>query len=273
MREGDHVAILPNWPHCELPSSLHAEQRDDIALLALARPAKRNALNLDMVLGIERFFDHLPDTVKVVVLHGLGDHFSAGLDLAEAHEQDATAGVHHSRAWHRAFSKIEFGPVPVISVLHGAVVGGGLEIAASSHIRIADESAYYALPEGIRGIFVGGGGSVRVSRLIGVSRMQEMMLTGRTYGAQEGLALALSHYVVPKGEGLAKGLELARKVAQNAPMSNFALIQALPRIAEASPDTGLLMEALIASITSADGEAKRRLRDFLEKRAAKVVHG
>lgn len=265
--------VAQPWPHCDLPPSLQAHADGDIALLALARPAKRNALSLDMVGGVERFFDTLPDSVKAVVLHGLGDHFSAGLDLSEAHEMDASAGVAHSRTWHRAFSKIEFGTVPVISVLHGAVVGGGLEIAASTHIRVAEESAYYAFPEGIRGIFVGGGGSVRVSRLIGASRMQEMMLTGRTFGAQEGLAMALSHYVVPKGEGLAKGRELAKRVAQNAPMSNFAVIQALPRIADADPQTGLLLEALISSIAANDGEAKRRLRDFLEKRAAKVSHG
>ena len=263
----------PQWPHCTLPNSLKAEQRDDIAILALARPEKRNALNIEMVLGIERFFDHLPQDVKAVVIHGLGDHFSAGLDLTEAHEQDATEGVHHSRTWHRAFSKIEFGPVPVVCVMHGAVVGGGLEIAASTHIRVADESTYYALPEGIRGIFVGGGGSVRVSRLTGASRMQEMMLTGRTYGAQDGLAFTLSHYVVPKGEALAKGIELAHRVAKNAPMTNFALIEVLPRIADADPATGLMLEAMIASIAAADGEAKRRLRDFLEKRAAKVSHG
>ena len=261
------------WPHCALPDSLTAREDGDIAILALARPEKRNAFSMEMVLGVERFFDTLPSSVRAVVLHGHGDHFSAGLDLTEAHEMDTSEGVAHSRSWHRAFSKIEFGPVPVISVLHGAVVGGGLEIAASTHIRVAEESAYYAFPEGIRGIFVGGGGSVRVSRLIGASRMQEMMLTGRTYGAQEGLAFALSHYVVPKGEGLAKGIELAKKVAQNAPMSNFALIQALPRIADADPQTGLLLESLVSSIAANDPEAKRRLRDFLEKRAAKVSHG
>ena len=266
-------ASTQSWPHCDLPPSLQAEVDGEIALLALARPAKRNALSMEMVLGIERFFDSLPGSVKAVVLHGLGEHFSAGLDLSEAHEMDATEGVVHSRRWHRAFSKIEFGTVPVVCVMHGAVVGGGLEIAASTHIRVAEESAYYAFPEGIRGIFVGGGGSVRVSRLIGASRMQEMMLTGRTYGAQDGQAFSLSHYVVPKGDGLAKGKELARRVAQNAPMSNFAVIQALPRIADADPQTGLLLEALISSVAANDDEAKRRLRDFLEKRAAKVSHG
>ena len=94
----------------------------------------------------------------------------------------------HSQLWHRCLEPIEQGDVPVIAVLQGAVVGGGLELAAACHIRIAEQSTFYALPEGQRGLFVGGGASVRVSRLIGVARMMDMMLTGRTYGAEEGSA-------------------------------------------------------------------------------------
>ena len=124
--------------------------------------------------------------------------------------------------WHRVFERIEFGRVPVVAVLHGAVVGGGLELAAAAHVRVAERSAYYALPEGSRGIFVGGGGSVRLPRLIGVSRMMDMMLTGRVYDAEEGQALGLSHYLVEPGKGLAKGIELAKRIAGNAPLTNFA---------------------------------------------------
>src|SRR3546814_4783914 len=87
--------------------------------------------------------------------------------------------------WHEAFRHIQFGRVPVIAVLHGAVIGGGLELAAATHVRIAEPSSFYALPEGQRGIFVGGGGSVRIPRLIGVARMMDMMLTGRVYDRSE----------------------------------------------------------------------------------------
>ena len=95
------------------------------------------------------------------------------------------AAVNHSRAWQRCFEKIEFGPAPVVAVLKGAVIGGGLELAAAAHIRVSEPTAYYALPEGQRGIFVGGGGSVRLPRLIGVARMADMMLTGRVYAARK----------------------------------------------------------------------------------------
>jgi enoyl-CoA hydratase/carnithine racemase len=243
----------------------------DIAIVRLNRPAKRNALNDKAILGLEAAFSSFPPSVKATVIHGAGEHFSAGLDLSELVETDLNGAIEHSRLWHRAFEAIEFGRVPVVSALHGAVVGGGLELACATHVRVAETSAFYALPEGQRGIFVGGGGSVRLPRLIGVSRMMEMMLTGRVYRAEEGYGFGFSHYVTPVGEGLAKAKELARKIAGNAGRTNFALIQALPRIAEGERAAGYLMEALMSSIAQDDAEAKARLRAFLEKRADKVV--
>src|SRR5919204_5260379 len=239
----------------ELPRSLKAERRGEIAILFLARPQKRNAIDDPTVSGIEAFFAALPDTIKAVVLAGEGEHFCAGLDLAELTSRDISQGIAHSRSWHRAFEGIEFGKAPVVAVLHGAVVGGGLEIAAACHIRVAEASAYYALPEGSRGIFVGGGGAVRVPRLIGTARMMDMMLTGRTYDAQEGQAIGLTHYLVESGAGLVKGLELAARIAGNAPLTNFAVMHALPRIAESDAASGYAMESLISAIAQADDEA------------------
>ena len=157
----------------KLPKSLKVERRGAVAVLTLARPEKRNALNDTTVLGLETFFATLPASVKAVVLAAEGKHFSAGLDLSELKILSTEEGIAHSRVWHRVFDTIEFGRVPVVTVMHGAVVGGGLELAAATHIRVAERSAYYALPEGSRGIFVGGGGSVRLPRLIGVSRMMD----------------------------------------------------------------------------------------------------
>jgi len=254
-----------------LPASLKAERHGDIAVLTLARPHKRNALDDPTVLGIETFFTALPGEIKAVVLNGDGEHFCAGLDLGELTERNIAEGIAHSRSWHRAFERIEFGKVPVVAVLHGAVVGGGLELAAACHVRVAETSTYYALPEGSRGIFVGGGGSVRLPRLIGTSRMMEMMLTGHIYGAEEGKTLGFSHYVVALHAGLDKGIALAERIASNSPMTNFAVTQVLPRIAESDPTTGYLTEALIAGIAQGDDEAKARLKAFLEKRAPKTI--
>src|SRR6266436_6428346 len=158
----------------------------------------------------------------------------------------------------------------VIGALKGAVIGGGLELACAAHIRVAEPSAYFALPEGQRGIFVGGGGSVRLPRLIGVARMTDMMLTGRVYSATEGSAYGFAQYLTEPDGGLSKAMELAERIAANAPLANFAVLQALPMIAEANPQTGLLMESLMATVAESDKEAKLRIRAFLDRKTAKV---
>ena len=231
-----------------LPSSLQVERHGEVAVLRLTRAAKRNALNDPTVLGIESFFATPPEGVKAVVLDAEGEHFCAGLDLSELTERDAFEGLEHSRMWHRAFERMERGRIPVVAVLKGAVIGGGLELASATHLRVAEPSAFYALPEGQHGLFVGGGGSVRVPKLIGAHRMADMMLTGRVLDAQEGHALGLSHYLTGPGEGFAHALELAQKIATNSPVTNFAVLQALPRIVEANPTEGYLLESLVAAL-------------------------
>ena len=255
----------------ELPSSVRAERRDEIALLHLARPQKRNAIGGEMLHGIRMFFSNLADDIKGVVLCGDGDNFSAGLDLSELSEKDAAEGAMLSREWHATFNEVQYARVPVVAVLHGAVIGAGLELASATHIRVAEPSAYYGLPEGQRGIFLGGGGSMRLSRLIGVPRVFDLMMTGRTLSAQDGYMFGFAQYLVGEGEGLAKGIALAKRIATNAPLSNFAIIQALPRIAEMSPDEGLFTEAMVSGVVQGSDDAKQRLRAFLEKRADKVA--
>jgi enoyl-CoA hydratase/carnithine racemase len=254
----------------ERSALLKIETIGAVLSVGLNRPAKRNALNDDIILAIQDCFADLPDGIGAVVIHGIGDHFSSGLDLSELTDHDATGGLIHSQMWHRVFDRIQYSRVPVIAALRGAVIGGGLELACAAHIRVADPSAYFALPEGQRGIFVGGGGSVRLPRLIGVARMMDMMLTGRVYAATEGVAYGFTQYLTEQGGALAKAMELAAKVAQNAPLTNFAVLQALPMIADANPQTGLLMESLMATVAQSDKEAKLRIRAFLDRKTAKV---
>ncbi len=257
-------------PRPELPPSLRLERRDDTAVLTLNRPAKRNALDDTTVNALGAFFSAPPAWAKAAVLAAEGPHFSAGLDLSTLSEHDAVGGLHHSRMWHDAFGRIAQGTLPVTAVLKGAVVGGGLELATAAHLRVAEESAFFALPEGSRGLFVGGGASVRVSRLIGAQRMTDMMLTGRVLSAAEGEARGLTDYRVPDGEGLAKALGLAARIAENSPVTNYAVLHALPRIADADAETGLLLESLMAAVAQSSTEAKDRMRAFLDGKAAKV---
>jgi enoyl-CoA hydratase/carnithine racemase len=246
------------------------QMQDTVAVVTLRRPAKRNALSDGLIAALRDTFQNLPPEARAAVIAGEGDHFCAGLDLSELRERNAGEGMHHSRSWHVALDAVQQGPVPVVAALHGAVVGGGLELAAAAHIRVADESTFYALPEGTRGIFVGGGGSVRIPRLIGVARMTDMMLTGRVYNATDGERAGFAQYLVPAGQSLEKALELATRMAGNAPLTNYALMHALPRIAEQPADHGFFTEALTSSIAQSAPEAKERVRAFLEGKAAKV---
>ena len=251
--------------------SIHTEVQGEILLVRLSRPQKRNALNDETVLAIEKIFSNIPEGVKCAVIYGEGKHFSAGLDLSELTERDTMQGVHHSRMWHQALDKVQFGKVPVVAVLHGACVGGGLELASACHIRVAEASAFYALPEGQRGIFVGGGASVRLPKLIGMARMADMMFTGRVITSTEGNTIGISQYITEDGKGLEKGIELATKISGNAGITNYALMHVLPRIVDASQDQALMMESLIAAIAQNAPEAKERLKLFLEGKAKKII--
>lgn len=250
---------------------LTTEIQEEILFVKLNRPEKRNAMNDKLVLAIEQVFTSIPNGIKCAIIHAEGKHFSAGLDLSELKERDIIEGLHHSRMWHRALEKVQFGTVPVVAVIHGACVGGGLELAAACHIRVAEKNAFYALPEGQRGIFVGGGASVRIPKLIGLARMTDMMLTGRVVSAEEGERIGITQYLVEDGKGLEKGIALAKKIAQNAGMTNYALMHVLPRIVDSGQTEGLLMESLMATIASSAPEAKQRLNDFLEGKAKKVT--
>jgi enoyl-CoA hydratase/carnithine racemase len=245
---------------------LRIDVADGVATLRLARPEKRNALGEPLVEAIGAFFADPPEEVRAALVLGEGEHFCAGLDLGEHRERTPFEVMENSQIWHRAFTHIEHGRVPVVSALHGAVVGGGLELALSTHVRVADESAFYALPEGRLGIFVGGGGSVRIARVLGADRMREMMLTGRRLGAEDGRRLGLSHELVAADQLEDTARELAQRIAANAPLTNQLILAALPRIADMAAPTGLWAESLAAALIQSTDDAGEGLRAFLEKR-------
>ena len=254
----------------DVESLVTYELRDVVAVIGLNRPDKRNAVSDRIIEALGEAVDRATTEARAGVIYGEGPHFCAGLDLGEHVEKPLIDSIAGSRRWHAIFERIERGRIPFVSALKGAVVGGGFELAAATHLRVAEETAFFALPEGQRGIFVGGGGSVRIARLIGAARMGDMMLTGRVLRAAEMERWGGVSYLVPEGEALAKAVELARATAGNAELSNYAIINALPRVQDMSSGDGLFLESLMAALTSATPEAEERLRAFLEKRAGKV---
>jgi len=247
------------------------ELRGDVAVLGLNRPEKRNAISDAFIEEFAGAVRRAESEAKAGVIHGHGPHFCAGLDLAEHVKKTPFEGVHGSRRWHEVFGWLHRGKLPWFGALHGAVVGGGLELASSLQVRVADTTAFFALPEGQRGIFVGGGASVRAARLMGLARMTDMMLTGRSIDVETAERWNLVQYIVPEGMALERAVELAARAATNAEISNYAIINALPRIQDMGTDDGLFVESFIASFTATSPEAEERLNAFLQKKAGKVT--
>lgn len=245
---------------------LLVETKGAIAHLTLNRPEKRNALNDDLVAALDQYFSAVPGAIRAIVISGAGGHFSSGLDLSQHVARQPLEVMAHSRNWHRVMAQIAHSPVPVVAAMSGAVMGGGLEFGAACHVRVVEENARFQMPEGLRGIFVGGGGSVRISRLIGPDRLTEMMLTGRTYAGAEGERLGLAHHVVPEGQALEKAFELAERIAKNSPTVNAFIIQAIAQIGSMPPEAGLYAESLTAALSQTGPDAEEGLRAFLEKR-------
>ena len=245
---------------------------DGVWVVTLSRPQKRNALDAATIEELIDLFSAAPRAGgKAIVLAGEGDHFCAGLDLIEHHREDRSPAefMHVCLRWHEAFNKMEYGGVPVIAALKGAVVGGGLELASSAHIRVADSTTYFALPEGQRGLFTGGGATIRVADLVGKARMIDMMLTGRVYQGQEAVDIGLAQYLT-EGSSFDKAMELARRAAANLPLTNFAICSAISHMQNMSSFDAAYAEAVVAGVVNTQPAARARLAAFADKTAARV---
>jgi enoyl-CoA hydratase/carnithine racemase len=248
------------------------EDGPGVWVVTLNRPDKRNALNAETIEEMVTLFSGAARAgARAIVLAAEGDHFCAGLDLVEHHKADRTPAEFWQLClrWHEAFNKMEYGGVPVIAALKGAVVGGGLELASAAHVRVADKTTYFALPEGQRGLFTGGGATIRVTGLVGKARMIDMMLTGRVYQGQEAVDIGLAQHLV-EGPSFDHALMLARRCAENLPLTNFAICSAISHMQNMSALDAAYAEACVAGVVNTQPEARARLQAFADKTAARV---
>lgn len=239
-----------------------------IAHIVLNRPSKRNCLNARLIAEINSSIAAMAQKADAIVISGAGEHFCSGLDLSEQKDRTPLETFGISRAWHEAFNQIQFGGLPVIAALHGAVIGGGLELAIAAHVRIAESSAFYSLPEAKRGIFVGGGATARLSKIIGADRMGELMLTGRQIDAVEGQRLGISHQLVEEGGSLRRAFDLARAISSNPAWANYMIMNAIGRIERMSLQDGLWVESMAAAMVQSAQDAPNGIGAFLDKRDA-----
>lgn len=257
------------------PQYITIETEGAVTVVTLIRESARNAINEDMLQEIENAFRTPPKGTRCFVLAAKGSHFCAGLDLREHYEKDRSPieFMTMCQAWHRTFDVMQFSGIPVVAALQGAVVGGGLELAAATHVRIAEDGTFFALPEGQRGIFTGGGATVRVARIITPARMIDMMLSGRSYDARRGLELGLCHELVGPGEALTRAKVLAAQIATNPPTTNFAIVTGISRINDMSSTDGLFAEGLLAAAVQTNPDIRDRLEAFFSKKTKRLEPG
>lgn len=253
-------------------ANIEIERCGKVAILTLCRPERRNALDDATIAEIDRFFDRPDPAIRAVVLRASGGHFCAGLDLQEHYDlnRGPVEFMRMCQNWHRAFDKMQFGSIPVIAAMKGAVVGGGLELAAATHVRVAEPSTFFALPEGQRGVFTGGGATVRVARIITAARMIDLMISARTYDVKRAFDCGLVHEMVGDGEADARALAIAEAAAEHYDVTNFAILTGIARIADMSTTDGLFAESLLAGMVMTNPDLRPSLETFFAKKAPRL---
>jgi enoyl-CoA hydratase len=248
--------------------TITVERREKVALLTINRPDKLNALNKTVHKEGVAALDDLrgDDSVRVVVITGAGEKsFIAGADISEFAGQTPVTqrDSFHERTF---FNSMDVFPKPVIAMINGFCLGGGCELALACDIRIASENARFGQPEINLGIMPGGGGTQRLTHLIGEGRAMEMILTGDMIDAQTALQFGLVNHVYPPAELEAKTMELANKIAEKAPVALQLCKEAVKFAAKSNLDEGLRREVDLFAICFSTEDKEEGVAAFLEKR-------
>jgi enoyl-CoA hydratase len=253
---------------------IRVEWDGDLAVVIVDRQDKLNALNADVIAEIGEVFEGLrdDDNVRGVLLTGAGEKaFVAGADIGELAKMDAVSGVGVSRQGQQVFAAIERFPKPVLAAVGGYALGGGCELALACHLRIASERARFGLPEVGLGIIPGYGGTVRLSRLVGLGRAVQMTLTGEMVGAEAAREMGLVSEVVPSGELLEKGKALLRKVTANGPVAVRMALESIYRAIDTATADALALESSLFGLLATTEDMKEGMSAFLEKREARFT--
>jgi enoyl-CoA hydratase len=248
---------------------IRVEWDGELAVVTIDRQDKLNALNADVIAELGEVFDGLrdDDNVRGVLLTGAGEKaFVAGADIGELAKMDALSGVGVSRSGQDVFGVIERFPKPVLAAVGGYALGGGCELALACHLRIASERARFGLPEVGLGIIPGYGGTVRLSRLIGLARAIEMTLTGEMVGAERASEMGLVSAVVPAEELLQRAKELLRKVTANGPVAVRMALESIYRALDTSASDAFDFESSLFGLLASTADMKEGMSAFLERR-------
>ena len=244
------------------------ERRERVGVITINRPEKRNALNIQTRAEGAAILDQLraDDSVGVVVLTGAGDKaFIAGADIAEFAER--TAITQREVMLERSlFNAIDTFPKPIIAMINGYCLGGGCEVALACDIRIAGDKASFGQPEINLGIIPGGGGTQRLTRLVGEGKAMEMILSGEIIDAQTALAIGLVNQVVASEQLEARTMEIANRIAEKSPVALRLAKEAVKLASRSNLDEGLRREVDLFALCFSSEDKNEGVSAFLEKR-------
>lgn len=256
------IKIMANY------ETISVEKRDKVAVITINRPDKLNALNKTVHAEGVAALDELrkDDSVRVVVITGAGEKsFVAGADISEFAGQTPVTqrNLFHEKTF---FNSIDVFPKPVIAMINGFCLGGGCELALACDIRVASENARFGQPEINLGIMPGGGGTQRLTRLIGEGRAMEIILTGDMIDAPTALQFGLVNHVYPLAELEAETMKLAGKIAEKAPIALQLSKEAVKFASKSNLDEGLRREVDLFAICFSTEDKQEGVSAFLEKR-------
>lgn len=243
-------------------------RREEFAVLTLNRPDALNALSFGLIREIGAALDEVATwNVRALLVTGAGQKaFCAGADIKELQDRDLMAQKQGAELGQRIFAKLDALPVPSVAVINGYAFGGGLELAMACTFRLATQAAKMGLPEIKLGLIPGYGGTQRLPRLIGEARALEMIMTGRTIDAEEGLRIGLVNRVIEGGEPLAAAIAFAREFSRfSLPVLRFAR-EAVKRALDTPVMEGLRIEADLSTLAFQTEDAVEGMAAFALKR-------
>ena len=245
------------------------EKQDRIGKIIFNRPDVHNALNIEMVDGLNQAIAELEQSneVRAVILTGSGEKaFISGTDLKQAQQRTFVSNLDIVRHRQRLLNRLENLPIPSIAAINGYAFGVGCEIAMACTMRIAAEGIKMGQLEINVGLMPGAGGTQRLPRLIGKALAAELLLTGRRIEALEAHEVGLVNRVVPRTQLIETCEKMAREIAEKSPVAVKMILTALNKGSEVDLDTGLLIELLASSFLFGTEDRKEGLAAFLEKR-------
>lgn len=246
------------------------EKKGNVTILTMNNPQKLNALTSETIIELGIALDEIENNeeIRAVIVTGNGKAFVAGADITYMKSLSAYEAIRYSRDTTDVYTKMTTSRKVFIGAINGFALGGGCEMALACDIRIANDRARFGLPEVGLGIIPGGGGTQRLPKLVGTAKAKELILTGGSIKAEEALMLGLISKLVSPDMLMDTALEMAMKIAKNAPVAVEYAKECVNKSEEMTLESGIEFERKMFGLCFATADQKEGMSAFIEKRAA-----